>query len=122
MRKYFGYIPVKIICNTYEHSTQHGVLPPSSHLPKRFKSPSLVLNLHRQNEADATDQVFSDTPAMCGGETCAHIFVGKDLRITNVYKSKDNSGKEILGAMQDRVRNRGVPTKLIANNAPMYRG
>ena len=80
------------------------------------------MNLHRRCEADATDQIFCDTPAMNGGETSAHIFVGRDSKITDVYKSKDNSGPEFLGAFQDRVRTRGVPTKLIADNAPMYRG
>ena len=95
---------------------------PSFHLQKRFKSPNPLLNLHRQNESNATDQIFSDTPAMDGGETSAHIFVGQDSKITNIYKAKDNSGQEFLGAMQDRVRNRGILTKLIADNAPMYRG
>ena len=56
MRKYFGNIPAKIVCNTYKHSTQHGGLTPSSHLEKWFKSPNLLLNLHRRNEAGATDQ------------------------------------------------------------------
>ena len=59
---------------------------------------------------------------MDGGETSAHIFVGQDSKITDVYKSKDNSGSEFLGAFQDRVCERGVPTKLITDNAPMYRG
>ena len=59
---------------------------------------------------------------MDGGEVSAHIFVGRDSKITDVYKSKNNSGAEFLGAFQDRVRERGVPTKLIADNAPMYRG
>ena len=52
----------------------------------------------------------------------AHIFVGQDSKITAIYKSNDNSGSEFLGAFQDRVRERGVPTKLIADSAPMYRG
>ena len=59
---------------------------------------------------------------MDGGETSAHIFVDQDSKITGVYKVKNNSGKEFLEAMQDRFRTRGVPTKLIADNAPMYRG
>ena len=54
--------------------------------------------------------------------TSTHIFVGQDSKITDVYKSKDNSESEFLGAFQDRVCQRGVPTKLIADNAPMYRG
>ena len=59
---------------------------------------------------------------MDGGETSAHIFVGQDTKITDVYKAKDNSGEQFLGAFQDRVRERGFPTKLIADNCPMYRG
>ena len=59
---------------------------------------------------------------MDGGETSAHIFVSQDSKITYVYKSKDNSSAEFLEAFQDRVGERGVPTKLIANNVPMYRG
>ena len=59
---------------------------------------------------------------MDGGKTSAHIFVGQDSKITDVYKSKDNSSAEFLGAFQDRVCQRGVPTKLIADNVPMYRG
>ena len=59
---------------------------------------------------------------MDSGETSAHIFVGQDSKITDVYMSKDNSCVEFFGAFQDRVHERGVPTKLIANNAPMYRG
>ena len=59
---------------------------------------------------------------MDGGETSAHMFVGQISKTTDVYKVKNNSGKELLGAMQDRVCTRGVPTKLIADNVPMYQG
>ena len=97
-------------------------MPPSSHLQKRFKSPNPLLNLHRRNEADDKNQIFSDTPAMDSGETSAHIFVEQDSKIVDVYKVKDNSAKEFVGTFQDRGRTRGVPTRLIADNAPMYRG
>ena len=63
MRKYFGYVPAKMVRNTYKHYTQYGVLPPSSHL-----SPNPLLNPYPHNEADATDQIFSDSSAMNGGE------------------------------------------------------
>ena len=59
---------------------------------------------------------------MDGGEISAHIFVGYDSKIVDVYKVKDNSAKELQGTLQDRVRQRGVPTQVIADNAPMYRG
>ena len=92
MRKYFGHIPADIIRQTFKHTTQIGILPPSTHLRRRFKSPNPALNLHRRNEADATDQVFAKEGAIDGGETSCHIFVGQDSKITDVYKAKDNGG------------------------------
>ena len=59
---------------------------------------------------------------MDGGETSAHIFVGHDSKIVDVYKVKDGSAKEFVGTFQDRGRTRGVPTRLIADNTPMYQG
>ena len=59
---------------------------------------------------------------MDGGKTSAHIFVSQDSKITDVYKSTDNSAEVFLGCFQDQVRERGVPTKLIADNFLMYRG
>ena len=59
---------------------------------------------------------------MDGGETSANKFGGQDSKITDIYKFKDNSGAEFLGAFQDHTRTRGVPTKFVADNAPMYRG
>ena len=122
MRKYLGNVPADKVRNTFKHTTQIGTLPPSSHLQRQFKSPNPALNLHRRNEADATDIIFAKVPAMDGGETSVHIFVGQDSKITDVYKSKDNSAEVFLGCFQDRVKERGVQTKLIADNEPMYRG
>ena len=59
---------------------------------------------------------------MDDGETSAYIFVGQDPKIPDVYKPKDNSGAEFLGALQDQVCDRGVPTKLSADIALIYRG
>ena len=101
MRKYLGNIPADIVRRTFKHTTQIGTLPPSSHLQRQFKSPNPALNLHCRNEADATDQIFAKEPALDGAEMSAHIFVGQDSKITDVYKSKDNSGAEFLGAFQD---------------------
>ena len=78
-----------------------GCYHPSTHLRRQFKSPNPALNLHRRNEADATDQIFAKEGAIDGGETSCHIFVGQDSKITDVYKAKDNSGAEFLGAFQD---------------------
>ena len=66
---------------TFQPTTQIGMLPPSTHLQQLFKSPNRALNLHRWNKADATDQVFAKEGAIDGGETSSHIFVGQDLKM-----------------------------------------
>ena len=91
MQKYFGNVPADIVRRNFKHTTQIGTLPPSSHLQRQFKSPNPALIIHYRNEADTTDQIFAKVPAIDGGETSAHIFVGQDSKITDVYKSKDNS-------------------------------
>jgi hypothetical protein len=66
-----------------------------------FKSPNPSANLKRRDEADSTDQIFSDTSAINGGEKSAHQFVGKKLKLTDAYKSKDSSSAEFLKCLQD---------------------
>jgi hypothetical protein len=54
-------------------------MPRTTYLKKRFKSPYPVLNVHHQNEEPvAIDMVFSDTPAIDGGEKYAQIFIGTE--------------------------------------------
>ena len=121
-RKYFAHLPVVNVKATLKYTTQNMRLPPSTYLHKMFKSPNPSANLRRRDEADATDQIFSDTPAINGGETSAHLFVGKKSKLTDAYKAKDNSSASFLKCFQDRVRFRGCPTGLEGDNAPMYRG
>jgi hypothetical protein len=47
-------------------------------LCKHFKSRFLSLNV-------ATDTIFSDTPAVDNGSTCAQIFVGMDTLVTDAW-------------------------------------
>ena len=79
-RKYFGNIPADIAQHTFKDTTQLVVLSPSSHLQRQFKSLNLALKLHQQIEADSTDQIFSNIPALDGGKTSAHIFVRQDSK------------------------------------------
>ena len=74
----FGQLPADILKQIFKYITQNGTISPSSHIRKQFKSPGPALNFHHHNEADATNQIFSDTPATNRGETSVHIFVGKD--------------------------------------------
>ena len=120
-RQYFGWLPLENVKRTFEYCTQNMRLPPSTHLQKRFKSPNPGANLIHQREPDATDLIYCDTPAIDGGETMAHIFVGTISRVTDVFKAKRPTAECFLGALQDRIHIRGAPTKLLTNNAGMYR-
>ena len=75
-RPLFGWLPTATIKRTFEITTQYARMPMSTVLKKRYKSPNPALNVHRRDEPVATDTVFSDTPAIDGGETAAQIFVG----------------------------------------------
>ena len=121
-RKYFAHLPAEVVKATFKHTTQNMKLPPSSYLHKMFKSPNPSANLKRRDEADATDMIYSDTPAINGGEKCAHLFVGKKSKLTDAYKVKSGNAEDFLECLQDRVRYRGCPTGLEADNAPLYRG
>ena len=57
-------------------------MPMSTHLQKSYKAPFPACNVWQQNEAVASDEVFSDTPAIDGGETSAQIFVGTESLVT----------------------------------------
>ena len=121
-RKYFAHLPADVVKLTFKHTSQNMKLPAASYLHKMFKSPNPSANLKRRDEADSTDMIYSNTPATNGGETLAHLFVGKKSKLTDAYKVKNGTSEEFLGALQDRVRYRGCPTGLEADNAPMYRG
>ena len=119
-RPFFGWIPVKTIKRTFDHCTQHMRLPPSTNLQKHLKSPNPGANIFHCWEPDATDMIHSNTPAICGKETQAQIFVGLVSHLTDVYKAKIHDSTCFLAALQDRVRTWGAPTKLIADNASLY--
>jgi hypothetical protein len=102
-RKYFAHLPASVVKATFKNTTQNMRLPASSYLHKMFKSPNPSANLKRRDEADAIYQIFSDTPAINGGEKGAHLFVGKKSELTDAFKAKDNSSTEFLKCLQDRV-------------------
>ena len=87
------------------------------HLPfrKHFKSRFPALNVHRRNEAVATDTVYSDTPAIDNGATSAQIFVGTESLVTDVYGMK--SDRDFVNTLQDNIRKRGAMQKLISDRA-----
>ena len=87
----------------------------STLLKKWFKSPYPACNVQRHQEHIATDTVFSDTPAIDDGSRVAQIFVGTESLVTDVYGMKTK--KQFVNALQDVIRPRGAPTKLISDQA-----
>ena len=90
-------------------------IPISTILKKHFKSQNPALNVHRRDEAVATDTVFSDTPAIDGGQQCAQLFVGVESLVTDVDPMKTPA--EFVNTLEDNIRERGAPTKLISDLA-----
>ncbi len=115
LRPLFGWMPTKTIRKTFENTTQFARMPNSPVLKKHFKSPFPALNVHRRDEPVATDTVFSDTPAIDGGETCAQIFVGTDTLVTDVYGMKTEA--QFVSTLQDNIRERGAMSRLLSDRA-----
>ena len=87
----------------------------STILKKHFQSPNPALNVQRRNEPVATDTVYSDTPAIDSGVTTAQFFVGCDSMVCYVYGIK--SDKQFVNTLEDNIRERGAPTKLVSDRA-----
>jgi len=83
LRRFFGWIPTATIKRTFDCTTRWARYSGHYPLRKQFKSRFPSLNVHRRQEAVATDTIFSDTPAVDNGSTCAQIFVGMDTLVTD---------------------------------------
>ena len=74
-------------------------------LRKHFKSRFLPAhNVLRRQEVVPTDTIFSDTPAVDNGSTCAQIFVGMDTLVTDAYGIKSDG--EFVSTLEDNIRKR----------------
>jgi len=63
----------------------------------------------------STDMIYSDTPAIDDGATCAQIYVGQETLVANVYSMK--SDKQFINMLEDNVCKRGAMDKLISDSA-----
>ena len=113
----FGWLPTDVIKRTFAATTQFARMPMSAVLQKHYKSPFPACNVHRRNESVATDTVYSDTAAVDSGATSAQIFVGTTSLLTDVYGMK--SDKQFVNTLEDNIRKRGAPNKLISDRAQL---
>ena len=120
-RPYFPGLPVDVVKKTFQFCTRNMRLQTGKNLKKRFKSQSPGTNIIHRREPDATDMVYSNTPAHDSGVKNAHIFVGTESKLTNVFGARDGTAQTFLEALKDQVRFRGAPTKLIGDAAHIYK-
>jgi len=109
----FGWLPADVIKQTFEMTTQYARLPMNTLLKKQYKSLFPTLNVHRRHEPVAMDTIYSDTPAVDSGATIAQVFVGVESLVTDVYAI--NTDRQFLNTLEDQIRARGAPTKLVSN-------
>ena len=115
LRPLFGWLQEPIIQKTIENTTQLARLPQSELLKVHYKSPNPALNVPRRDEDLATDTVFSDTPAIDGGETMAQLFVGTSSHTYHAYGM--HREKQFINTLQDCVIDHGAPNRLLSDNA-----
>ena len=116
LRPLFGWMNTKTIKKTFENTTQYARIPHGTTiLKKHYKSQHPALNVKRRDEAVATDTVFSDTPAIDGGETCAQMFVGTSSLVTDIYGMKNE--KQFVNTLEDNIRERGAMSRLLSDRA-----
>ena len=68
---------------------------------KYYQSRFPALNVSCRNVAVAKDTIFSDTPAIDSGATCAHCFVGRESLVADVYSMR--SDKERSSTLADNI-------------------
>ena len=115
LRPLFGWLSADIIKSTFSSTTQYGRLPTGTHLKNSYKSANPALNVHRRNEDVACDFVYADVPAIDDGATSAVLFVGTTTLVTDVYSVK--SDKQFVNTLEDNIRERGAPNKLVSDRA-----
>jgi hypothetical protein len=115
LRPLFGWMNTKIIKKTFKQTTQYARMPNGTILKKHYKCLFPALNVQRCDEPVATDTVYSNTPAIDGGEICAQIFVGTETMVTDVYGMKTE--KQFVNTLEDNIRERGAMSRLLSGRA-----
>jgi hypothetical protein len=115
LRPQFGWLSADRIQRTFQMTTQYGRIPHGTLLKRHYRSPNPALNVRRRSEPIACDIVYSDSPAIDDGSATAVIFVGLNTHVTDVYGIKTD--KQFINTLEDVIRERGAPTKLISDRA-----
>jgi len=112
-----AWAPTDIIKHTFAATTQYACNSYQLPFCKHFCSHFPALNVDQCCELVATNTVFSDTPAIDDGSTCAQIFVGCNSLVAEVYGMK--SEKQFVNTLEDNIQKRGAMEKLISDWAQL---
>ena len=116
LRPFFLHASIDVIRRTFAATTQYARTNIGGlQLKKTFKTPFPACNIHRRNEAVATDTIYSDTPAIDNGATIAQLYVGCDTLVSDVYAIKTE--KQFVNTLEDNICKRGAMDKLISDRA-----
>ena len=80
---------------------------------KSTLSLAILFSTSRCSEAVATDNIFSDTPAVDDGSTMAQFFCGRDTLVCDAYGIK--STKQFINTLSDNIRKWGAMDTLISD-------
>ena len=111
----FNWLPINLIKNTFQLSTQHARTPASFLLKKTYRSPFPAFNVKHRSEPVATDTVNSDAPAIDDESNCAQLFIGTKTLVTDVCGMKTE--KQFGNTLENNIRKRGSMDKLISDSA-----
>ena len=114
-------ISIQRVIYIFKHTTQKMMLSPLSFLCCKFKLFLSFMNFPRQVEYSYNDILYSNVKIHTIGVKLAHIFTGFVSNVMNAFGVKNNSSAEFLSSFQHETVKRVVPSKLVANNAPLYR-
>ena len=120
LRPLFAWLGTDIVKKMFERTTQYGRLPMGTCLRQMFRSANPALNVQRRDEDVASDVVFSDIPAVDGGQTAGVVFVGTKTDVVDAYPIK--SEKQFINTLEDNVRERGAMNRLISDRAQVEIG
>jgi hypothetical protein len=116
LRPKFLYKSDDVIKHTFDRSTQMARIPMSTHLRTWYCAPNPAMNIPRRNEDILTaDYVYSDISAIDDGSTGAQVFFGRTTHVGDVYGMKSES--HFPNVLQENIRHRGAPNRLISNFA-----
>ena len=114
-RPALAWAPLDVIKRTFAATTQWAQNHFREPFRRHYKSRFPALNVTRRNEPVATDTIFSDTPAILTGDTCAQLFIGRNTMFADIYGMKTDA--QFVNAFEDNIRQRGAMDKLISDRA-----